>query len=93
MAADNPGVIDQNIDPTHRRDRQVDQHAHLILKAEIRLNGMKAATHRLNLCCRVMGNFTVDADDIAPGLRQAQRHSLSQSGIATGHDGDLTRQV
>nr|MDQ6120337.1 hypothetical protein [Klebsiella pneumoniae subsp. pneumoniae] len=40
-----------------------------------------------------MGNFTVDADDIAPGLRQAQRHSLSQAGIATGHDGDLTRQV
>ena len=93
MAADNPGVIDQNIDPTHRRDRLVDQHAHLILTAEIRLNGMKAATQRLNLCCRVMGNFTVDADDIAPGLRQAQRHSLSQSGIATGHDGDLTRQV
>lgn len=93
MAADNPGVVDQNIDPAHRRHRLVDQNGHIILLAEIRLNGMKAAAQRLNLRGRVVGNFAVDADDIASGLRQAQRHSLSQAGIATGHDGDLTRQV
>lgn len=93
MAADNSGVVDQNIDPAHRRHRLVDQTAHIILLAEIRLNGVKAAAQRQHLGGRIMGNFTVDADDIAPGLRQAQRHSLSQAGIATGHDGDLTRQV
>ena len=87
------GVVDQNIDPAHRRHRLVDQTAHIIILAEIRLNGVKAAAQRQHLGGRIMGNFTVDADDIAPGLRQAQRHSLSQAGIATGHDGDLTRQV
>jgi hypothetical protein len=60
--------------------------------AEIRLNGGKAAAQRLNLFGRLW-DLTIDADDIAPGLRQAQRHSLAQAGIATGHDGDLTRQV
>jgi NAD(P)-dependent dehydrogenase (short-subunit alcohol dehydrogenase family) len=40
MAADNPGVVDQNIDPAHRRHRLVDQNGHIILLAEIRLNGM-----------------------------------------------------
>ncbi len=93
MAAYNSGVVDQNIDPAHRCHRLVDQTAHIILLAEIRLNGVKAAAQRQHLGGRIMGNFTVDADDIAPGLRQAQRHSLSQAGIATGHDGDLTRQV
>ncbi len=75
MAADNSGVVDQNIDPAHRRHRLVDQTAHIILLAEIRLNGVKAAAQRQHLGGRIMGNFTVDADDIAPGLRQAQRHS------------------
>lgn len=75
MAADNSGVVDQNIDPAHRRHRLVDQTAHIILLAEIRLNGVKAAAQRQHLGGSIMGNFTVDADDIAPGLRQAQRHS------------------
>lgn len=46
MAADNSGVVDQNIDPAHRRHRLVDQTAHIILLAEIRLNGVKAAAQR-----------------------------------------------
>ncbi len=92
MAADNSGVVDQNIDPAHRRHRLVDQTTHIILLAEIRLNGVSGGPAPATWAGRIMGNFTVDADDIAPGLRQAQRHSLSQAGIATGHDGDLTRQ-
>jgi hypothetical protein len=28
MAADNPGVVDQNIDPAHRRHRLVDQRSY-----------------------------------------------------------------
>lgn len=49
MAADNSGVVDQNIDPAHGRHRLVDQTAHIILLAEIRLNGVKAAAQRQHL--------------------------------------------
>lgn len=39
-----------------------------------------------------MGNFTVDADDIAPACAGPSVIPV-EAGIATGHDGDLTRQV
>ncbi len=93
MATNSTRVVDQNIDPAHRRHGLVNQGSHITLMAEIRLYGMKPTSQRLNLFGCIMGDLAVNADDIAPGQRQAQRHSLSQAGIATGHDGDLTRQV
>jgi hypothetical protein len=62
-----------------------------ILTAQVGLNGGKTSPQRLNLFCRFMRDPAIHADDIAPG--QDQRHTLTQPGITTRHDGDLTRKV
>lgn len=92
MAAYNSGVVDQNIDPAHRCHRLVDQTAHIILLAEIRLNGVKAAAQRQHRAAVSWGILRLMPTISHPACARPSVIPV-QAGIATGHDGDLTRQV
>ena len=61
--------------------------------AQVRGDVVEPSPHPLRGRRGLVGRHDVDADDVAPGLRQGQRHSLAQPGVAAGHDGDLSAQV
>ncbi len=91
-AADDAGVVHQDVDAPERRGGAGD---HVLRRggAQVRRDVMEPPPHPFHRPRRRVGRHDVDADDIAPGLRQGEHHSLAQPGVAAAHHGDPSAEV
>ena len=93
LAPDDPGIVDQNVDPPQRVDRLVDDPLARLDGGKVRHDDMRTDAFGLHHRLCFIRTAPCSERDIRPRLRQRDGDALPYAGVGAGNQRHLAREI
>ena len=92
-AADDAGIIDEDVEAAELLQRLVDHALHRFDGGEVGGDDLRLAAERADLLHRFLGGRAADGGDVGAGGGERQRDRLADAGIGAGDDRGLAGKI
>jgi hypothetical protein len=85
-AANDPGVVDENVDGAEVLDRLPHDLGGVSRRAQIRLDGVEATAHCAHQLRRIVGRRSAHRNDVRASRCQRDRYALADTRVCAGDE-------